>query len=110
MTERAACERCQREVAVEELVTDEVGHLLCGPCQAEGAKAEERRDSIDAAWAAVEATLPAGWILTGLTQAASTWGAFAGPDNDDPAAGMAAFEDTPTRALRALARQLSGAT
>lgn len=109
MTEHADCERCQREVAVEDLVTDEYGHLLCGPCQAEGAKAEERRDSIDAAWAAVEAVMPSGWILTGLSQAGGTWGAFAGPDLS-PESGMVTFDTTPTRALRALARHLSGAT
>ena len=117
------CESCRRTVPAEELVR--VGdRLLCAPCQEEGAKADERRDSIDAAWAAVEASVPKGWKLVDLALeyqpewrdpqaiavASATISRIRTSDDDR-------FEETtergkaptPAQALRQLATTLSGA-
>lgn len=67
MPERAACESCHRDVAVEDLVTDDDGRLLCEPCQVEIAKAEDRRDSIDAALGALRSVAGDGLLWVGLT-------------------------------------------
>lgn len=97
---------CGRQLEAEDMV--EVGGVLvCEPCHALIAKQADRRDSIDDAWRAAEATLPDGWAITGLTRFAETWGAFAGPPGQDPVTdGLVAFAEDPPRALRELAREL----
>jgi hypothetical protein len=108
MTRCAAA--CGRDLPDEELI-ETGGVLVCGPCHESIAKQAERRDSIDDAWRAVEATLPIGWRLTSLArdfsfddERASGWSACAeGP-------GRIVFgelADEPSRALRNLVHVLT---
>lgn len=112
----SVCVTCGRIASSEDLLVRDDGELVCEPCFSEGAKAEQRRDSIDAAWAAVEATLPKGWVVGGVFAfethhpgGVRTWRAEAFDASDEGPAADAVAE-TPTRALRALARRLAEAT
>ena len=115
------CGSCGRTVDAGELIA--VGdRLLCGPCQEEAAKAEERRDSIDAAWSALEASVPKGWRLVDLTLewqpewpqtiAAATASAAIGRTVDEryEENNAQAKATTPAGALRLLAVKLSEGT
>jgi hypothetical protein len=110
-----SCIDCGRQLPTEDLVSTSRG-LMCAPCHRERAAAEERRDSIDAAWAAVEAALPLGWAVEGLVQyPIGTWEATAEPTSDGqwaPTEGPMAMAvgSTPAGALRALANKLSEET
>lgn len=126
-TPMAWCPSCGRRGPVEEMV--QVGeHLVCEPCHEEAVKAEDRRDSIDAAWAAVEAALPKGWLISGLTFMGVNGGRGDWPSNVPPnavgyadawwQAGAATSRDgedleqwahgpTPAMALRALGAKLA---
>ncbi len=99
------CASCGRRRPAEDLIAVD-GQLLCEPCQAESAKAEQRRDSIDAAWKSVEATLPKGWAITSLGRELDEvqWVAMA----EGPGAILVGeLGPTPARALRALAAKLA---
>jgi hypothetical protein len=110
----ATCTSCGRRRPEEDLVWTDAG-LLCQPCLDESVKAEERRDSIDAAWKSVEASVPKGWTLGSLLV---TYARHAAPNHYSAAATMldertyfdrpeAATGDTAAKALRALAAKLA---
>ena len=118
----APCANCGRPMPAEELIMLPDFRTVCGPCQAEAVAAEERRDSIDAAWASVEATLPKGWNLSALTfmgvnggtderpaydTAGPWWQAGATLVGEDEDLESWAFAETPAKALRALARKFA---
>lgn len=112
------CDRCNRDLIDEDAISTPDGRWLCEPCNAEMGKAEQRSDSIDAAWASVEALLPKGWGLGGLAfMGASTsdyprdldgwweaWaiGAAGGEDLAEYAYGY-----TPAQALRSLGQRVA---
>lgn len=104
----APCASCGRRLPAEDLVFTD-GGLVCEPCQAEGAKAELRRDSIDAAWKAVEAVK--GYRVVELREIpaddelpVTLWFAAA-RRGDEPK--PCATDRTPDRALRQLAAKLA---
>lgn len=104
------CASCGRELPADDLVVTEGFRVLCGPCQEEAAKAEDRRDSIDAAWASVERLLPSGWSIAGVysdTDVDGMWRADAEGPGPDWAVTIGDPSPTPAGALRGLARKLA---
>lgn len=94
---------CDRMLLPDELV--EVGGVLvCEPCAAAIAKYDEQRDSIDAAWRAVEGV--DGWQVAYLTRTGGDhWTAAAAQHPGDHV--TSAVSSSPARALRLLSRVLA---
>jgi hypothetical protein len=106
-----SCVDCGRQLPTEDLVSTSRG-LTCAPCHRERAAAEERRDSIDAAWAAVEAH--AGWRVLRLAfdegeeDEHRPWYVVTGAKPGELL--VAAIGSTPAGALRALASKIAEGT
>lgn len=97
---------CDRMLLPDELV--EVGGVLvCEPCAAAIAKYDEQRDSIDAAWRAVESV--GDWRVIRLDWSGvdreNGWTAVAARSFDDLP--VRATSTSPARALRLLSRVLA---
>lgn len=121
-TVSAPCSRCKRPIPVGELILLPDFRTVCEPCNDEIVRAESTRDSIDAAWAACEATLPRGWGIDALTymgvnggpgdrpdyNAGGSWwqaGALLAGETEDRTSW--AYGETPAQALRALAQKFA---